>query len=341
MTDNGYRTLRQMLDGCVDTQLIYVTATLGIADALSAVPRTITSLAAAVDADPDALERVLRALAVRGIVAMDEQDRYRLTPLGDRLRTDAEGSLHATALLRGAADYAAWGRLADTMRTGRPGFEHAFGTDFFAHLARDDAAAGRFDRFMAAASRRIAAALLGCYDVATAGTIVDVGGGSGTLLAAILGAHPHLRGVLVDTARVVARAQQMLETAGLAARCDVVAGDILVAETLPRGHGVYLLAQILHDWDDARALRILAACRDALPAHGRLLAIEQLLPERVAAATPQRAVESDLYMLVMTGGRARTEAAYRALFQTAGLALRVIPTASAWSVLEGTLYSHP
>ena len=333
--------LRQMLDGYVDTQLIYVTAKLGVADALHAAPRTAADLAGAVGADPDALARVLRALATRGVVAADEQGRYRLTSLGDRLRTDAEGSLHATALLRGDEDYAAWGRLADTLRTGQPGFEQAFGSDFFAHLSRDDAAAEHFDCFMVAASRRIARALLGCYDVATAGTIVDVGGGSGTLMAAILGAYPHLRGALVDTPEVAARARRTLAAAGLAARCDVVAGDILAAETLPRGHDIYLLSQILHNCDDARVPRILAACREAMPAHGRLLAIEQLLPERVDVSTPQRAVESDLYMLVMTGGRERTETAYRALFGAAGLTLRVIPTASAWSVLEGIIDPRP
>ncbi len=218
--------LRQMLDGYVDTQLIYVTAKLGVADALHAAPRTAVDLAGADGADPDALARVLCALAVRGVVAADEQGRYRLTALGDRLRTDAEGSLHATALLRGEVDYAAWGRLADTLRAGRPGFEQAFGTDFFAHLSRDEAAAEHFDHFMVAASGRIARALLGCYDVATAGTVVDVGGGSSTLMAAILDAYPHLHGALVDTPEVAARARRTLAAAGLAARCDVVAGDI-------------------------------------------------------------------------------------------------------------------
>jgi hypothetical protein len=196
------------------------------------------------------LRRVLRGLVNSGILDEGEDGRFALTELGEPLRADAPGSLRALVLLTGAQEYRAWGELLHTTRTGQTAFERAYGELFFARLDHDPAIGAHFDAFMDRVSARIAAALPAAYDFSPFRSVVDVGGGRGTLLAALLAAYPRLHGTLFDRAAVLSDVPQALVTAGVTARCQVVAGDFFQA--VPAGGDLYILSQVLHDWNDAR-----------------------------------------------------------------------------------------
>jgi hypothetical protein len=312
---------------------IGVAAALGLADLLADGPRGVDELARASAADPPSLYRLLRALAGAGIFAEDDHGRFGLTPLADGLRSDAPGSVRALCALRAAPWYwGAWGELAHSVRTGAPGFDRVHGTDLFTLLERHPAALALFGQAMGALSGTEAAAVLAAYDFAPAATIVDVGGGRGALLAAILGAHPAARGILFDRPATVAGAGALLQGAGVGDRCAVVGGSFF--EAVPAGGDLYVLKSVLHDWDDDRAAAILRTCRRAMGPAGRLLLIERVLPPG-NAPSPGRWM--DLNMLVAAGGRERTEAEYRSLLAGAGFeATRVVPTTAEVSLLEAT-----
>lgn len=321
-----------MLNGYVETQLLYVAAALGLADLLHDEPRGVDELARAMGADRDALRRVLRGPTNSGIVDEGEDGRFALTELGEPLRADAPGSLRALVLLTGAQEYRAWGELPYTTRTGQTAFERAYGELFFARLDHDPAIGAHFDAFMDRVSARIAAALPAAYDFSPFRSVVDVGGGRGTLLAALLAAYPRLHGTLFDRAAVLSDVPQALVTAGVTARCQVVAGDFFQA--VPAGGDLYILSQVLHDWNDARAARILSNCRRAMGAAGTLLIVERIMPGRVVL--PEPIVTSDLHMLALTGGRERTEEEYHALLTASGFALtRATSLVVGWSLMEG------
>jgi hypothetical protein len=323
--------LRQMIMGFRATQLIHVAARLGLADRLARGAQTPAALAQQAGAEPDALRRVLRALASLGIFAETADGAYALTPLAEPLCSDRPGSLHSTALLYGAEFlWRAYGHMEHSVRTGRPGFDDVHGASLFAYLADDAAAAALFHGAMAGFSDQEAAAILAAYDYAAARSVVDVGGGQGRLLSALLLAHPHLGGVVLDLATAQAGANALLADAGLAARARFVAGDFFAA--VPGGGDLYLLKSVIHNWDDGAAITILRRCRAAMADHARLLLIERVVP---AGNAPAEAKLFDVNMLVVVGGRERTAEEYRALLAQAGLALvQVIPTASPLSLVE-------
>ncbi len=326
--------VRGMLNGYVETQLLYVAAALGLADALHAGALDIDALVGATGADRDSLHRVMRGLANIGIVIEGEDGRFALTETGQLLRSDMPGSLRTLALLTGEQEYRAWGELLYTVRTGQTAFDHVYGEPFFARLDRDRSTSAHFNAFMDHVSARIAAALLRAYDFSAVRTVVDVGGGRGTLLTALLAAHPHLRGVLFDRPAVSREAEAALAAAELAGRRRFIAGDFFTS--VPEGGDLYILSQVLHDWDDEQCRRILSNCRRAMGPEGKLLIVERLLPERVVPPTP--VVTSDLHMLTLTGGRERAEAEYVTLLAGSGFALaRVIPLVAGWSLIEGAL----
>jgi SAM-dependent methyltransferase len=318
------------IDGYLSSQLIYVAAELGVADALAAGPRSSAEVAAAVGADPAALHRVLRGLVLEDVVAEDDEGRFALTELGALLRTDAAGSLRGPAQARGRVYYGAAAGLLETVRVGGTAFEHVHGEPFFDHLARNPDREAAFQDSMAGRAARETAAVVAAYDFTRARRVVDVGGGDGVLLEAVLRAAPGVDGVLFDRPFVADRARERLAGAGLGARCECVGGDFF--DAVPAGADHYVLSRVLHDWDDEPAGRILAACRRALPAGGRLLVVEALLPERAADAPG--AITMDLHMLVLLGARERTEAEYRALLATAGLRLARAHTAGELAVRE-------
>jgi O-methyltransferase domain/Dimerisation domain len=312
------------------SQSVYVAAKLGVADHLVAGPRRAEELAEAVGAHPGALDRLLRLLADVGVFAHAGDGCYALTPMGDLLRSDQESSLRGmVVLLESPFLRAAWTNLIESVRTGEAAFERAHGQHLFRYLRDHPDDAVTFDEAMRGISRQLTAAILDVYDFAAFGSVVDVGGGDGALLVAILARNPDTRGVLSDLPEVAARAKGLLATSGVAERCDVVAIDVF--ESVPAGGDAYLLSRVVHDWDDAAALRILRNVRAILPARARVLLVEAVLPD---GDEPSLARVFDIEMLVI-GGRERTEAEYRALLARAGLRLtRVVPSAGPFSVIE-------
>jgi len=324
------RVLAQMLVGNQVQQAIHVAAKLGIADLLREGPRPSEELAAATGAHPQALYRLLRVLASFGIFTESEQRCFALTPLAALLQVDAPGSMRALALWSGGVSYRTFGALEHSVRTGEPAFEEIFGTEFFAFLASDPEAGACFDDLMAWNTAPVAE-VLARYDFSGVETIVDVGGGRGIMLAAILSAHPDMRGVLADHPRVLASSKSVLEAAGVADRCETVGTDIL--QQVPQSGDAYILKSIVHGLDDDEAARLLTRCREAMRPGGRLLLVElELRPGN----DPCPAKLMDLLMLVGCHGRERTEEDYRALLAATGFSFfQSMTTRYGYSVIEG------
>ena len=289
-----------------------------------------TELAARTGTDASSLQRVLRALASVGVFTEAAPGSYGLTPLAELLRSGTPDSMRALAIMYAEEQYRAWGDLLHSVRTGQPAFDHQFGMDLFDYFRENPGADQVFNEAMTGWTNQLVSAVLDVYDFAPFHTIVDVGGSYGTLLAAILQRNPSARGILFDQPHVVAVAGEQLSAAGVADRCTTVGGDFFVE--VPPGGDAYVLAQILHDWDDERCVTILERCRRAIAEDGKLVVVELVLPE---GEEPFFGKWLDLHMLVMLGGRERTAAAYDSLFRAAGFALTsVTPTAPGQSVIE-------
>jgi len=330
-------TMLGLIGGIRVSRIVYVAAKLGLADLLRDGPRTQDELAAETNCHAPSFARTLRALVAIGVLTQDAQRRFALTPLGVTLRSDVPGSLRAWALFAlGDENHHAWGELMHSVRGGGTAFERVYGLDVWQYRERHPECGRLFDAAMAALMRGIDSAFVAAYPLAGVRRIVDIGGGDGTLMIALLQAHPSLEGVLFDLPEVAAGAQRRIAEAGLEDRCATVAGNFF--ETVPSGEDCYLLARVIHDWDDERALAILRNCCRAMPERGRLLLLERLFPMPLEqSAALYAAALADLNMMVVTGGRERTEAEYRTLLSDAGLdTLTIIPTRSGLSVLEGT-----
>jgi SAM-dependent methyltransferase len=328
--------LFQLVMGHYFSQAIYVAARLGIADVLASGPRHYGEIAEATSAHAPSLHRLLRFLASMGVVAEDKPGCFALTPLGDGLRADAPGSFRPLALLfAGPLLARPWLNLQHSVQTGEAAFDRTFSTDFFQYLAAHPDEAEVFNDAMTAASAQVAIGVPAAYDFTQIGTIVDVGGGQGALLSAILKANPSVQGILYEMPHVVEGARQRIAAAGLAGRCEVVAGDFFQA--VPAGADAYLLKSIIHDWDDARSATILRNCHRAMAPNGKLLLVEPLLPERITNSPMSQFVAgSDVNMMVLLGGRERTEQDFRALLESAGFRLSRIVSidGTSMSVLE-------
>jgi hypothetical protein len=329
--ENSHARMRELIMGFRASQFIYVAAKLGLADELANGPRDAAAIAAAVGAAPQPLYRLLRALASIGILQEGPERTFALTPLAHPLRSDAPASLRSTALLYGdTVFWNAYGQMLHSVRTGEPAFEHAHGEPMYAHLASHPATASLFHEAMSGFSEQEITAILKAYDFSSFTTLVDVGGGQGALVAALLKAYPHLRGLVLDREDVTAGAQRLLAEAGLTERASFVAGDFFQA--IPRDGSAYLLKSVIHNWDDAAAQKILRNCRRAMSMNARLIVIERVIP---AANIPSEAKLFDINMLVTVGGQGRTEDEHRALLQASGFELaRIIPTASPLSLIE-------
>jgi hypothetical protein len=324
-------TLLNLIAGSWTSQAISVAARLGIADLLEDGPRSCSDLAQATMSHPDALYRLLRALAGIGIFAENGDGRFELTPLAEGLQTKAPVSLCAYAILFGEEWYwRAWGELLHGVRTGECAFEHVSGMQVFDYFARHAEAAKVFDAAMTSRSSMEDRAIAAAYDFAC-GTIVDVGGGRGSLLITILRQNPRTHGILFDRPHVVAGAAEPVDGAKVTDRCQVMAGDFF--DRVPAGGDIYLMKKIIHDWDDERARAILTNCRAALTGAGRLLLLEQVI---LPGNGPSFGKVADLQMLVMTpGGRERTQAEYQTLLAAVGFELiRIIPTDCPLSIIE-------
>jgi O-methyltransferase domain/Dimerisation domain len=302
----------ELVDGYLGTQLLFVAAELDLMDALRGAPRSAAEVAAEVGADAATLERVLRGLAAYGAVEEFPGRRFAASPMGELLCADRPGSQRGAVLARGQVYYDAVAGLPAAVRSGGVPFEAVHGEPFFAHLAAHPDLVGAFQASMCDRSAREATAVVAAYDFGVFRRIVDVGGGAGVLLSAILEAAPDVSGVLFDRPEVVARAT-----------LPAVAGDFFVE--VPAGFDGYLLSRVIHDWDDADAVAILRTCRRAMTGSARLLLVEAELPER--AADCPAAIRMDLHMLALLGGRERTRAEYAALLGQADLQLTTLVAA--------------
>ncbi|MEX1145245.1 MAG: methyltransferase [Acidimicrobiia bacterium] len=309
--------------GVIDTKTLGVVAELGVADQLAVGPMTGDALGAACSADADALTRVLRYLVSRGFFRTTRDGRFRNNKRSELLR-DLDGSARAWARFIGADWHVdIWNHLEHSVRTGGAATEVALGRPFWEYLTEVNPAAGAvFDEAMESASAVQMGVVARKYDWSACTRVCDVGGGTGTLLSAILAPQEYLRGVLFDLPTVVAKSGPVLEAAGVADRVEVIGGDFFAA--VPEGCDRYVLQAIVHDWDDESCVRFLSNCRDAMAPGGRVLVLEFTMPEHDGA---HFAKSTDLEMLVDTGaGRERTRAEFDALFARAGLRVRkVIP----------------
>ncbi|MFA1547831.1 methyltransferase [Actinomadura chokoriensis] len=321
-----------LLAGGWVAQAISVAARLRVADQLTSGPRSAEEIATAVGVHPPTLHRLLRALSDVGVVQEREDGLFAGTPLGDLLRSDVP-SLRGYALMIGSWFHReAWNGLEHSVRTGEPAFAHVHGRELFDYLRDHPADGETLNEAMLALSGEFLAPVVAACDFGPGESIADVGGGHGAVLAAVLAAHPGTRGVLHDLPQVVADAAGgPLHEAVAAGRCRMISGDFF--DSVPSGCDTYVLCHIIHDWDDDRAVQILANCREAMAPGGRLLLCEGLLREGPA---PSRMKWLDLVMLVITsGGLQRTRSQYEALFQRAGLHPTGVPAQGpTFAVLE-------
>jgi hypothetical protein len=327
--------LFRMVTAYYVSRAIHVAAKLGIADLLAAGARGHDELARATSTDPDSLRRVLRLLAGAGVFTEEEDGKFALTPIGACLRSGVPGSMRAATLLFGGITQQAWGDLLHSVETGEPAFRRVFGMDSFDYLAEHPDEAANFDAAMAGFTKRIATAVAEAYDFSPFHRIVDIGGGNGLLLAGILTAYPALAGIIFDLPHVAARAEEQIRELDLADRCEIVGGDFF--KEVPSGGDAYLLKHVIHDWNDDRATEILRNCRRAMGAEATLLIVEGVYPSRIDQSEESRgAAANDVNMLVCTGGRQRSEAEFRGLFDAAGFRLmRIVPAQAPVKVIEG------
>lgn len=323
-----------LINAAWTTQAIRAACVLGVPDSLAAGSHDAESLAADLGCHAPSLQRLLRALVTIDLCNVDDCGRYTLTPSGELLREGHAHSVRAWALLAGGAIWQRWSELDHSVRSGISHRRRHGADDGFHDLALSPAAAVQFHRAMVEMTRAIAGAVARTIDPVGMQQVVDVGGGSGELLAHVLAAHPSLHGVLFDLPHGLEGAASVLDRAGVAARCTRVAGSFF--DTLPVGGDLYLLKSVLHNWDDARCVPILRACRSAMAPRGRVLVIERLMADRPGTTPHDRAVaRSDLNMLVALSGRERTASEFAALFAQAGLALeRNLGRAGDFSLLQ-------
>jgi hypothetical protein len=326
-TSDTRLALRALITAAWLAQCLRAAADLGLPACLAAGPADSAALAAATGAHEPSLRRLLRPLAAIGVLAAGDGGRYSLTPLGQALGSLGPWVQYSCS---GPA-WPAWASLGHAVRTGQPAFDQVHGMASWEYHAAHPEAGARFQASMAAITAGVAGAVAASYDFSAHPVVVDVGGGDGTLLAEILTRTPGIRGVLADLPPVIERARPVLAAAGVLDRCDLAGGDF--RDGVPPGDA-YLLKSVLHDWDDDDAVTILASCRQAARPAARLVIVERVLPEQ-AGPGDLEALLTDLTMLVMLGGRERTQTEYRHLLARAGFHLtQVIPTGTEFSVID-------
>jgi hypothetical protein len=322
----------RLLTGHWISQAVYIAAKLRIADLVAGGPVTAEHLATATGTHPPSLYRLLRALASIGVFSEPSPGSFTLTALAEFLRSDTPGSLRALAIILNEVQYRAWGNLLETIRTGEPAFEREVQMPLFEYYARNPEVGSLFNDAMVNYTTGVARAAVSSYDFSPFSTIVDVGGGYGHLLATVLKSNANARGILFDLPHVIEGAREFVLRSGISDRCTLVPGDFF-QEDLPDGGDLYILAGVLHDWDDRRALDILRQCRRATDGTGTVLVIDLVLP---GGDEPSFGKWLDLHMLAMSGGRERTAKEFEDLFREAGLQMtQLVPTSAGPSVVAG------
>jgi len=315
------------------SQALHVAAVLGIADLVAKQTKTSAELAQATGSHPGSLYRILRTLVAAGVLAKDEKQRFRLTTLGQPLRSDVTQSVRAASIfLSGESELE--GRLLDCVRTGKTAIELASGvTNWIEYYQQDPSKAAVFNSAMTALSNAHYAGVVGSYDFRSVRKLVDVGGGHGRLLSMILAAYPKMHGVLFELPHAIEGARRTLRASGLSERCEVVSGDFF--RSVPPGGDTYMLSRVIHDWADDKAVAILKTIRGVVSAKGRVLVFETMIRSDTRVSYP---LLSDINMIIRTGGCERTEAEYRALYKAAGFRMsRAVqtPSATGMTIIEG------
>jgi len=325
------RVAIRLLTGMWAMQAAASAARLGIPDIIGDGAKTPDEVAKAAGTHPGATRRLLRGLASLGVFSREDGERYRVTDVGRFLRSDTPGSLKDMFI--GESDtvhWRSWERLDDAVRTGDPRPKAVFGTPAFDYYGAHPEEGAQFGKAMENVSKFAATAVLGAYDFSGARTIMDVGGGNGSMTIAILERTPEVRGLVVDLPYIEGPARERIRAAGLESRMRFEPVNFF--ERVPQGADVHMLKFILHDWNDEESVQILKNCRAAIAPDGRLVAVEMVVPEQIQ---PDFVHVMDLNMLVMTGGLERTAKEYETLFAKAGFRLsRVVPTESPFSVIE-------
>lgn len=323
--------LIQMATAAWVSRLVHAAARLGLADHLATGPRSAAELAGPLGLHALSLHRFMRCLASLGLLTEQAGQRFALTALGEALKTGAPGSARATILTAGSPWFmGALDEIVYSLQTGRTAFEKMHGMPVFDYLGRHPDEASLFSEMMVGFHGQEPPAVAEAYDFSVFGSVVDVGGATGNLLAAILARHEGPRGILFDRPHVVTDAPALLASRGVQARVTIEAGDFF--ETVPAGGDAYVLSHIIHDWSEEQCLGILGRVRKAMRPDGRLLLVEMVLP---AGDTPHPGKVLDMVMLALPGGQERTEEEYRQLLARAGFRLtRVIPTSSDVSIVE-------
>jgi SAM-dependent methyltransferase len=323
-----------LIGGFAASQMLYVAARLKLADLLAGGPMTVADVAEECGAKEAPLRRLVRGLAAFGVFEIHEDGRIANTWLSDCLRAGAQDSLREMALLYGEEHYHAMSELLEAVKRGGTAFEHAYRKPHFTYLASNPEAAKAFYAAESAAAAGSAAAVVGAYDFTHAGMVVDVGGGNGQLIRAILHANPAVSGVLVESLGMARKARARIHAEGLDERCEVETADIL--ESVPGDGDVYLLGHVLHGLDDQRAAHLLRNCNRAMGPRARLLVIERVLEEQpVTGLTAQHAAVFDAVAMAVSGGRERTLPEHRLLLAAAGLRIvNVLVAGGGDSIIE-------
>ena len=308
---------------------IYVAAELGIADMLAEDPKSIEELAQTSQSHAPSLYRMMRALASVGIFFETEGKRFELTPMAECLKN---GAMRSVALMFNS-DWSdkAWGYFLDSVKTGDTAFEKAHGMSVSDWLENNPQAAKVFNEANAVKAVNSHRAIVDVYDFSGVNTLTDVGGGLGALMAEILIVNPLMNGVVADIPSVIQKARKIIRSRGLEDRCEAVGCDFF--KEIPAGSDGYLMSHILHDWSAEQCKTILTNCHKAMKPESKLLVVEMIVPP---GNQPSMAKLLDLEMLVITGGRERTETEFNNLFVSSGFKLsRIIPTKESICIIEG------
>jgi O-methyltransferase domain/Dimerisation domain len=321
----------QIISGFWISRAVYVIAKLGIPDLLKSGPKTAAELASATGTHAPSLFRILRALVSVSVLSSTEDGRFAQTPLSETLVTDAPGSLRWFAVSElGQEHYPAWGNLMHSVKTGEIAFDNFFGADIWKYFQQNPEDAEVFNNSMTSVTAHTNEAITSLYDFSQFGTIVDVGGGHGGLITSILEKNPQVKGILFDAAEVIEGARPKIEAAGLADRLETVAGDFF--KSVPEGGDAYIMKWIIHDWDDEKSNTILRNVRSRMQPNSKLILVDCVVPE---TDEPHFSKFIDLNMLVMTGGKERTEKEFAQILEAAGFKLlRVIKTDVPHSIVE-------
>jgi orsellinic acid C2-O-methyltransferase len=311
----------RLITGYMPSRVVHVAVQLGIADLLANGPKTADTLALETKTHGPSLRRLLRALASIGLLEECEPGRFSLAAMGAQLRSNVPGSVRNQALMFGGErSWRSWGELLQSVRTGESGIRHVYGVGSFEYLAANPEQAVIFNEAMAEITRQVAQAVISAYDFSHCRKVIDVGGGNGAMIAAIVGATPKTRGVVFDLPAGGAQANRTFADASLADRCEVIFGDFF--REVPEGADAYILKSVIHDWSDDASVSILKNCRIAMGENSRLLLVERVMPERIECLpNQQRMAMLDMNMLAIPGGQERTEAQYRVLLANAGFVL--------------------